>query len=248
MALNFPADPSAQTPENTYSPDSTPLASGNGVTYFWDGEKWTASTGTQEDIYLSKITDDVAEGAITFKGKTTHEATIEVTSGIIKASGLGSNFIKSVTENNVENGEEWTAFVANKGVSITSRASRIRGFVASNLTNAADETYGFYSDITYDAGGSRYNFYAADTAPNYFAGDVTSDGTIGFSGKFSLRMETDDPAAFQTTYTTDEEGNQVEQQEYIGTTEDLLTIIKDLRARLAALEADHATLMNNGGY
>ena len=79
MTLQFPADPSAQTPENTYSPDSTPLASENGVTYFWDGEKWTASTGTQEDIYLSKINDDVAQGAITFEGQTTHEAGVSVT-------------------------------------------------------------------------------------------------------------------------------------------------------------------------
>ena len=44
--LNFPSDPSTQTPVNTYSPDSTPLASDNGVTYVWDGEKWTATTSS----------------------------------------------------------------------------------------------------------------------------------------------------------------------------------------------------------
>lgn len=99
------------------------------------------------------------------------------------------------------------------------------------------------------AGSKAYNFYASGAAPNYFKGNIECDGKI--NGTFSLRMESDNPAAFQTTYSADSEGNQVENQEYIGTTEDLLSIIKDLRARVAQLEADHATMMNNnngGGY
>ena len=51
-------------------------------------------------------------------------------------------------------------------------------------------------------------------------------------------MEADDPTAFTTTYAVDDEGNQIEQQDYVGTTEDLLDIIRDLRARLAAIEAN----------
>ena len=47
-ALDFPVDPSAQTPENTYSPTSTPDASTNGVTYTWvevgDSGYWTVTT------------------------------------------------------------------------------------------------------------------------------------------------------------------------------------------------------------
>ena len=84
-------------------------------------------------------------------------------------------------------------------------------------------------------GDKNYGFFASGTAPNYFRGNITCDGLI--NGAFSLRMESDDPAAFQTTYTTDEVGNPVENQEYIGTTEDLLSIIKDLRARVAVLES-----------
>ena len=34
--LTFPADPSSQTPENEFSPESTPLASSNGVKYKWE--------------------------------------------------------------------------------------------------------------------------------------------------------------------------------------------------------------------
>ena len=53
----------------------------------------------------------------------------------------------------------------------------------------------------------------------------------------ALAMDADDPTAYQTTYSTDEEGNQIEEETYVGTHEDLLSIIKDLRARVAALEA-----------
>ena len=113
----------------------------------------------------------------------------------------------------------------------------VRGFVADRtlFNNGSVSNIGFLSNLEVGTAGLNYNFYAAGTAPNYFKGDVSSDGTI--DGAFSLRMQTDDPAAFQTTYTTDDEGNQVENQEYIGTKEDLLSIIKDLRTRVAALEA-----------
>ena len=99
---------------------------------------------------------------------------------------------------------------------------------------------GFYSntspDVVTGAGSKAYNFYAAGTAPSYFQGDIQCDGKI--NGAFSLRMQSDDPTAFQTTYSTDDEGNQVENQEYIGTTEDLLSIIKDLRSRITELESN----------
>lgn len=46
MALNFPANPAAQTPVNTYSPTSTPFANtDNNLTYVFDGVKW-GTTGS----------------------------------------------------------------------------------------------------------------------------------------------------------------------------------------------------------
>ena len=42
-ALNFPANPAAQSPANTYSPTSTPDATTNGATYVWNGTAWTGS-------------------------------------------------------------------------------------------------------------------------------------------------------------------------------------------------------------
>ena len=47
MALNFP-DPATQTPVNTWSPTSTPSASTNGLTYLWDGTKWTTQATAPE--------------------------------------------------------------------------------------------------------------------------------------------------------------------------------------------------------
>ena len=44
MAIDFPANPSAQSPINTFSPTSTPDANTtNSVTFLWDGTKWTAT-------------------------------------------------------------------------------------------------------------------------------------------------------------------------------------------------------------
>jgi hypothetical protein len=44
MAIDFPANPGAQTPVNTFSPTSTPEANTtNSVTFLWDGIKWTAA-------------------------------------------------------------------------------------------------------------------------------------------------------------------------------------------------------------
>ena len=47
MALDFP-NPTSQTPANTFSPTSTPSASTNGITYTWDGVKWTLEVESDE--------------------------------------------------------------------------------------------------------------------------------------------------------------------------------------------------------
>jgi len=49
-ALNFPADPSAQSPINTYSPTSTPEATTNGATYLWNGVAWTGAVDARVSV------------------------------------------------------------------------------------------------------------------------------------------------------------------------------------------------------
>ena len=44
MAIQFPADPASQTPVNTLSPNSTPIANTeNALTYVWNGNAWVGS-------------------------------------------------------------------------------------------------------------------------------------------------------------------------------------------------------------
>jgi hypothetical protein len=117
---------------------------------------------------------------------------------------------------------------------------------ASNNISSAGVVSGFSCDVRNtgnNGSGDVYSIYSYGSAPSYFKGDIQCDGNV--NGSFSLRMQSDDPAAFTTTYSTDDEGNEVSNSVYQGTTEDLLSVIKDLRARVTALEADHMTLMNN---
>jgi len=55
-------------------------------------------------------------------------------------------------------------------------------YVDSNLTGATNN-YGFYSNIA--SGSNRWNFYAAGTAHNYFAGDVFI-GTTATAGSLNV--------------------------------------------------------------
>jgi hypothetical protein len=64
MAIEFPANPAAQTPANTFSPTSTPLASPNDVTYTWDGVKWEAYKKLDPsdfyDLFVEVAGDDMS--------------------------------------------------------------------------------------------------------------------------------------------------------------------------------------------
>ena len=54
------------------------------------------------------------------------------------------------------------------------------GFLADSSLTGATNNYGFYGNIA--SGTGRYNFYAAGTADNYFAGDMQLDKTVTAGG------------------------------------------------------------------
>lgn len=54
------------------------------------------------------------------------------------------------------------------------------GFNASSSLSGATNNYGFYGSLS--AGTGRYNFYAAGTAENYFAGTTTFASNVNISG------------------------------------------------------------------
>jgi hypothetical protein len=67
-------------------------------------------------------------------------------------------------------------FIAEQGtVGAGSTVTNQYGFLANSSLTGAANNYGFFSNIA--SGSGRYNFYAAGTAANYFAGDVTVAST-----------------------------------------------------------------------
>ena len=118
----------------------------------------------------------------------------------------------------------------------TGTVTNQRGFHANNLmTDNGTTNYGVFSDLA-TGSNTNWNIYANGTAPNYFKGNITCDGLI--NGAFSLRTEADDPAAYTTVTTTDDDGNEIQTEEYTGASESLLDIVKDIRNRLAGIEAN----------
>ena len=71
------------------------------------------------------------------------------------------------------------------------------GFYADAALTGATNNYGFYSDIA--SGSNRWNFYAAGTAQNYFAGDTLIGATSALN---SARLTVDQGTTNATTYTT----------------------------------------------
>ncbi|QIN96931.1 hypothetical protein [Synechococcus phage S-H34] len=82
MAITFPTDPGAQSPVNTFSPSSTPVAnSANGNTYVWNGTAWTTQQANLEQ-YVN-VAGDVMTGPLT--------GTSATYSGNIAAANLPTN-------------------------------------------------------------------------------------------------------------------------------------------------------------
>ena len=133
------------------------------------------------------------------------------------------------------------------------------GFFAGGGANLAKNTIGFHceysgknnlnltgfqSDVDIKTGAKNFNFYANGNAPSFFRGDITGGGNDDQAPNWSISANgtASGITVTRAAVVTDEQQ---------GTVETLLDIITDLRARVAALEADHQTLMNNnnnGGY
>ena len=68
-------------------------------------------------------------------------------------------------------------------------------------------------------------------------GDITCDGTIT-PADVGVRTQVDDPDAYETVIVRDINNHPVQEQKYIGTIENLSSVIADLRSRVCALECD----------
>ena len=133
-------------------------------------------------------------------------------------------------------------------------------FVASR-TNDGSTANQMGLDIEATRGKIRFDPGNADALGFYWTSDGTTwtnagklrQGTwTGLSFRsVDIELDGDQETAFTTSYSTDENGEQVEVQTYNGETQTLQSIIRELKTRIDQLEADHETLMNNnsgGGY
>jgi hypothetical protein len=98
-----------------------------------------------------------------------HAVTATVSSDVTSAAfGYYTGLSTAVTSFTVGNLRHYTAFqnALGAGSAITNQF----GFTAGSSLIGATNNYGFYGDIA--SGTGRWNFYAAGTADNYFAGNV----------------------------------------------------------------------------
>jgi hypothetical protein len=173
-------------------------------------------------------------------GGTATSANINLTStgsaqfnNTVTVNSSGAGFITNILGDNTSNRNNNFAFQHEGALSVQLRAARPSGAVDNTTTS-------FQIRVGGASNANRVVTFNPDRSSS-FAGDISTSGDISagtINGSFSLRMQPDDPSAYQTSYSTDEDGEQVEEQTYIGTTENLLDIISDLRARIAELESN----------
>ena len=116
-----------------------------------------------------------------------HAVTATVSSDVTSAAfGYYTGLSTAVTSFTVGNLRHYTAFqnALGAGSAITNQF----GFTAGSSLIGATNNYGFYGDIA--SGTGRWNFYAAGTADNYFAGSVgigtSAPNTSSSQGKLAI--------------------------------------------------------------
>ena len=105
-------------------------------------------------------------------GATTTYALINqgtINSGVTSAANIFTSAVATqATAFNIGSVRHFFAF--NTSIGAGSSVTNQYGFFAESTLTGATNNYGFYSNIA--AGTGRYNFYAAGSATNYFAGDI----------------------------------------------------------------------------
>ena len=225
--LSFAVSPDGIDPATgeVYTPKDFLSINQNGtvlVSDWYDTSKFAFYFNTKDDTNVVRL-------------QTNSKETIALQSsiGLGKIAGDKRNVVEFKVPNNSNGQATQSILIGSKRISDGNTANQSHNFIQGGTGKLV-----FNHGTT---GTTR--FYGIDnstgTEVENLAYTISKDGSMKIENMttFNLQMESDDPAAFQTTYSTDEEGNQVENQTYIGTTEDLLSIIRDLRSRVDALEA-----------
>ena len=116
-----------------------------------------------------------------YNGPSLNNTTTPTTyNGIQNVTSLGSG----ATGGTITTSNGYLAFNLNINASATTAITNHYQFNANNVTGTAGVTitniYGFYGNQA--SGSGRYNFYAAGSAANYFAGDMQFNKTVTATG------------------------------------------------------------------
>lgn len=130
-------------------------ASTTGVNLFV-GKNVTGATTSVSVLAQSTIQSDVTTSAFMFRSRPSTAAAAFTLPNLIHYAALQNT------------------------IGATSTVTNQFGFQADSSLTGATNNYGFYSNIA--SGTGRYNFYAAGTAANYFAGDMQLDKTVTAGG------------------------------------------------------------------
>jgi hypothetical protein len=156
-------------------------AAGTADNYFAGAVGIGSATSAGQNVLIGKtLTGAVSTYGILSNGTVQSDVTNTAQYFRTTASTQNANF--ALTDLRHYQAAQGTFSNISAGGSVTSQY----GFIADSTLIGASTNYGFYSNIASNTG--RWNFYAAGTATNYFAGSVgigtTSPG--GFSGTLAL--------------------------------------------------------------
>ena len=225
MAITFPTDPGAQSPVNTFSPSSTPVAnSANGNTYVWNGTAWTTQQANLEQ-YVN-VAGDTMTGTLTVP--TVDSTTLNAGNIVLPDAGgitFGTNYggTGTGTSKVLDDYEEgtWTPTFepqTNSFSSITydpvtygfyqkvGDVVYVHGFIRTDaLTLGSASGYVYLTGIPFQqaiGGGQNQSIFVSNTA-NWGGDHPSAMLTSGSGTRFALYYETAFTANTTTLTTAD---------------------------------------------
>jgi hypothetical protein len=161
------------------------LAAGTTAQFYRGDKTWTdaldgplvigTSTSNKRNLYINRnLTGGVVSTSVANLYAIQSDVTTSATGYISSASTQAAAFTC---------GSLYHYYATQGTIGAGSAVTNQYGFVADALLTGATNNYGFWGNIA--AGTNRWNFYAAGTAPNYFAGQFGL-GTTSITG-YGLR-------------------------------------------------------------
>lgn len=213
--LNFPADRTELNPAGTGPLQTGDEYTANGTTWVYDATVGAWGSGASgealSDLYLSRVNDDTAAGAITFEEPSTHEGGVSVTGGTaanltngVLSDANGLRLIHNGAGVLAGNNGLLTSAVSLAGTTVGGNNVKDGVKVSSVFVGTSATASGITSDCDIsDFKCSEYRFYNAGTSQ----GDPNPAKTFGVSSCYyapaSTAVGRNSAYAFYTDYALD---------------------------------------------